>query len=358
MTRRKVLAMLKETDGFLSGEAVGEALGISRAAVGNAVKSLREDGYEIESVTNRGYRLLQAPDNLNDSELFVYLGESRMERVTCLDSVDSTNRYLAQMALDGAPDGQVVLADKQTAGRGRLARAFHSPGGMGIYFSYLIRPDAGGSVKRKPGNAYSMSETDPAAWTIITCMTAVAVSDAIETVCGIRPKIKWVNDLYLEAQVKKGGSKRKEPAYEKICGILTQMDMEPDTGHVRSVIIGIGVNVREKKSDFPKEIRDIAGSVYSATGMAVARAQLAAEMTRAMDRMRSAMPDSEGLYLSRYREASILPGMEIDVISGDTGKRARALSIGSDYALRVRYEDGTEEDLRGGEVSIRMKRLR
>ena len=355
-TKDAILAMLIREEGFVSGEAVGEALGISRAAVGNAVKALRETGYEIESVTNRGYRLQNTPDLLNAGEMHAFLDEARMERVVCLQSIDSTNRYLAQMALDGAPDGQIAVADRQTAGRGRLSRAFHSPGGMGVYFSYLIRPGAAVRGAGKQSAEAAAGEMLPSAWTQVTSMTAVAVSDAVENVCGVRPKIKWVNDLYLDAAetaARSGSGRQRKAAYEKICGILTQMDVEPDTGHVRSVIIGIGVNVAERKSDFPKEIRDIAGSVYTATGKRVMRAQLAAEMTRAMDAMRASLPDKEGAYLARYRAASILPGMDITVIAGEKERRAKAIAVGDDYALRVRYTDGTEESLRGGEVSIR-----
>ena len=327
-TKDKILSMLLSAEGFLSGEKIGEELHVSRAAVANAVKALRAGGYEIESVTNRGYRLCSVPDALNDGALLAYLEEARMERVVCLDSVDSTNRYLARMALDGAPDGQVVLADCQTAGRGRLARAFHSPQGLGVYFSYLIRPSADDT-----------NEMNPAVWTQVTGMTAVAVRDAIGNVCGEMPGIKWVNDLYLKG--------------EKICGILTQMETEPESGQVRSVIIGIGVNVAERKTDFPKELRDIAGSLFTTTGKRVMRARLAAEMTRQMDEMRKTFPDPEGIYLTRYRGASILPGTDITVINGETEKKARAVAIADDYALCVRYEDGSEEHLRGGEVSIR-----
>ena len=323
--------MLLQTDGFLSGESVGETLGISRAAVGNAVRGLREEGYDIEAVTNRGFRLVYAPDRLNRGALLAWLDVERMERVVCLESVDSTNRHLAQMALDGAPDGTVAVASAQSAGRGRLSRAFYSPAGMGVYFSYLIRPGLQGA-----------GELQPASWTRVTSMTAVAVSDAVEEVCGKRPAIKWVNDLYL------GG--------KKICGILTQMDVEPDTGHVRSIVIGIGVNVLQQKGDFPEELRTVAGSLHMATGQTPSRARLAACMTRAMDAMRGAMPDTAGVYLQKYRDASLLPGTAVTVIAGDTRKRARALAIEDDYALRVRYEDGTEESLRGGEVTIRREK--
>ena len=365
-TRDAVLAMLVKTDGFVSGEAIGESLGISRAAVAGAVKQLREDGCKIESVTNRGYRLEDMPDRMNDGMLLAWLDGERMKRVVCLDRVDSTNRYLAQMALEGAPDGQIVIADFQTAGRGRLSRAFHSPEGMGVYFSYLMRPRVSGSglreasakrSRKRANSGVDRAEDMPSSWTSVTSMTAVAVSNAIESVCGIRPRIKWVNDLYL------GGSpaatRRKtdtQPFGDKICGILTQMDMEPDTGHVRSVIVGIGVNVAEKKTDFPKELRGIAGSVYTATGKRIFRAQLAAAMAREMDILRVSLNDPDGIFLARYREASLLPGADVTVVSGETGRNARAIGIEPDFALRVRYEDGTEESLRGGEVSIRTAR--
>ena len=270
------------------------------------------------------------------------LSEARMERVVVLDSVDSTNRYLVQMAHEGAPDGQVVIANSQTAGRGRLSRSFHSPEGMGVYFSYLIRPEQSAKIQENNDALQSgavKEELSPAAWTKVTSMTAVAVSDAVEVVCGVRPRIKWVNDLYL-------GEK-------KICGILTQMDTEPGSGQVRSIVIGVGVNVHHKTEDFPEEIRDVAGSLLTETGKHIPRMLLASEMTRAMDRMRASIADPDGHYLARYREASMLPGTDVTVISGDVQRTAKALSIEDDYALRVRYDDGTEECLRGGEVSIR-----
>ena len=341
-TRDAILAMLIKSDGFVSGETIGETLGISRAAVAGAVKQLREDGCEIRSVTNRGYRLEQVPDRMNSGMLLAWLDEARMERVLCLDCVDSTNRYLAQMALDGAPDGQIVIADAQTAGRGRLSRAFHSPEKMGVYFSYLMRPSGG------------RTEDMPASWTSVTSMTAVAVSNAIESVCGIRPQIKWVNDLYMPTAKTGKAKKTAVPFGEKICGILTQMDMEADTGHVRSVIVGIGINVAERKSDFPQDLRGIAGSLYTATGKKVLRAQLAAAVACEMDAMRASLNDPDGTYLARYREASVLPGKAVTLISGETERNGEAIAIEDDFALRVRYEDGTEESLHGGEVSIRM----
>ena len=167
-TKDRVLALLIRSDGALSGEAIGDSLGISRAAVNGAIQSLRGEGYEIASATRRGYRLENAPDRLTAGEVFSFLDEARMERVVCLENVDSTNRYLAQLALEGAPDGQVVMADSQTAGRGRLSRAFHSPAGLGVYYSYLIRPDSStrsGKDETHPVSGAAHPEYSPAAWT-------------------------------------------------------------------------------------------------------------------------------------------------------------------------------------------------
>ena len=409
-TKDHVLATLISATEPVSGEALGTRLGVSRAAVNAAIGALRDDGYEIASAPRRGYELLNAPDRLgvgeiaayftspkndfcetNPREIEAHVGHSpktfplegkvspkatdevldnmsdRFNRILVLDEIDSTNRLLMQMAGEGAPDRQVIIADHQSAGRGRLGRAFSSPAGMGVYMSYLIRPgetphptpvgattrvadvhrtsirdlrtSTGGSHPSR-GRSGISATTGAAAWTAVTSWTAVAVSDAIERVTGLRPYIKWVNDLYLNDK--------------KICGILTQMDMDAESGEARSIVIGIGVNVNERKSDFNKEIRDIAGSLRMATGERVNRAQLAAGMIRALDEMYDAWPEDRERYLRAYREASLLPGRKINVISGNVTRKATALSVGDDFSLKVRYEDNSTESLTGGEVSIRL----
>ena len=387
-TKDHVLATLISATEPVSGEALGTRLGVSRAAVNAAIGALRDDGYEIASAPRRGYELLNAPDRLGLGEIAAYFTSpkngfrdgnalitfpfegkvspkvtdevsvevsDRFNRILVLDEIDSTNRLLMQMAGEGAPDRQVIIADHQSAGRGRLGRVFSSPAGMGVYLSYLIKPDG---------------RLGAAAWTAVTSWTAVAVSDAIERVTGLRPAIKWVNDLYLPESAQSGAGKPttrtginpagKRSAHadinpgRKICGILTQMDMDAESGEVRSIVIGIGVNVNERKSDFNKEIRDIAGSLRMATGERVNRAHLAAEMIRALDTMYDAWPEEHERYLRDYREASILPGKKINVISGNVTRKAMALSVGEDFSLKVRYEDGKTESLTGGEVSIRM----
>ena len=339
MLKDNVLAILlrsEETGDFVSGASVSRDLQVSRAAVNQAVKALRADGYEIESVTNRGYRLVSGPDRITVGSLQALLGDERMKRVLCFDSTDSTNKRLQEAVLNNEDaNGLIAVANEQTAGRGRLGRTFSSPQDMGIYLSLLIRPD---SSNITPQNTFS--------WTMLTSWTAVAVCRAIETVCGVQPGIKWVNDLLLNGR--------------KICGILTQMELESETGTIRDIIIGIGVNVQEREEDFPEELRDIAGSLFMATGKKTDRTLLAAEMIRQLDRMcadwyrlQAGSSQLAFSYLNDYREHSLVTGRQISVITPRETKEAVAESIGEDFSLHVRYMDGSEEDLRGGEISIR-----
>lgn len=181
MTKDAVLAILRKENDYISGEHISRLLGVSRAAVNTAVKALRADGYEISSSTNKGYHLDAVPNSISAQELAAYLDEARMQTVECLASVDSTNNRLRELALAGAPNGQVVLANEQTQGKGRRGRAFASPQDNGIYLSILFHPD-----------------TLPTDIVEITAWTAVATNNAIEEVCGVRAGIKWVNDLVID----------------------------------------------------------------------------------------------------------------------------------------------------------------
>ncbi|MCR4901418.1 MAG: biotin--[acetyl-CoA-carboxylase] ligase [Butyrivibrio sp.] len=325
MTKDKVLAVLKNNNDYVSGESISGELGLSRMAISTAVKSLRQDGYEIESVTKKGYKLLKAPDKLTIGELLAYVDKNRIERVKCLDSTESTNKLLQSMAMEGAKDGQVVIANEQTKGRGRLGRTFNSPKDGGIYFSYLMKPQ-----NRSPQDA-----------TCLTAWTAVAISDAIEEVCGITPGIKWVNDLVLNKK--------------KICGILTEMSIESESGMISSIIIGIGVNVNELTTDFPEEIQNIASSIRIETGKVFSRSRIAAAMIKHMDILNQNWPDSKDKYLEKYIQKSVTVGQDVSVsFSGeDVPRHAYAETINSDYTLQVKYEDGTTEAVSSGDVSVR-----
>ncbi len=321
-TKDAVIAALRKQDDYVSGETLGKTLGISRAAVNSAIRSLRDDGYEILSSTNKGYAISSAPDKINCGELLAYLPPKRVENVLCVDCVDSTNNALRAMAFDGAKAGQIMIAEAQTAGRGRYGRQFVSPKGKGIYISALLRPD-----NVEPQNA-----------AFITAWVAVAVSNAVEKVSGIRPVVKWVNDLLL-------GNK-------KICGILTEMSVESENGHIQYVIIGAGLNVNETAEDFPEELREKATSLYEYTGRKFSRAQIAAEIIKEFDIMAKAFPADKAKYLSAYRKDCVTVGKNVRVC-GKEEKKGVAKEISDDFGLVVRFENGEEKTVSSGEVTVR-----
>lgn len=321
MTRDAVLAILREEDYYVSGEKISSRLGISRAAVNTAVKTLRAEGYKILSATNKGYYLKEVPNSLTANELSVYLPAKRMASVYCCESVDSTNNRLREIAFSEAPDGQTIIANEQTNGRGRRGRNFISPKDNGIYLSMLFRPDS-----------------LPSDMSAITAWTAVAVNNAIESVCGIRPGIKWINDLVLSRK--------------KLCGILTEMSIESESGQIQYVIIGIGLNVNGDTSALPHILDQIATTLAIETGKTFCRAQLAAEIIKQLDKMRTEWPCSKQTYLDAYRADDITVGEKITVIQGSKRKAGTASEITDDFLLHVCYEDGSNDLLSGGEVRI------
>lgn len=321
MTKKSVLTILRNENDYVSGEKISKLLGVSRAAVNTAVKTLRAEGYEILSSTNKGYYLNAVPDCLSVNELQAYLGEERMQSVMCLDSVDSTNNKIRDLALSGAPDGQLVIANEQYNGRGRRGRDFVSPKDKGVYLSMLFRPDS-----------------LPADIVEITAWTAVAVNNAIQSVCGMRAGIKWVNDLIFNQR--------------KVCGILTEMSVESESGYVQYIIIGIGMNVNEVETDFPQELRDTATSLSMETNAEYARAQLAAEIIKELDALRSAWPQEKQSFLELYKRDNITIGKEISIVRSSEIKEGMAVSIGEDFSLNVCYKDGSRENLSSGEISI------
>ncbi len=308
---------------FVSGSHISERFGVSRAAVWKAVSALREEGYEIESVTNRGYRLCREPDLLNEARVRAQLeGHPWRERVQVLDTVDSTNTRCKLLAASGAPEGTVVIADCQTGGRGRLGRSFASPAGQGVYLSAILRP-----------------ECEPRQLTHLTAMVAVAVLDAIEELTGLRAGIKWTNDIVCSAR--------------KLCGILTELSIEAETGGVQYAVVGIGFNCAQRPEDFPEEIRDMAGSLFMATGRPVDRSALAAATVRQLARMNGALLTRKAEYLQRYARDCVTIGARVRIVRAGEERYALATGIDADAGLCVRYDDGTQEVVNTGEVSVR-----
>lgn len=305
----------------MSGEAISETLGLSRAAVWKAVDGLRKDGYEIQAKTGLGYSLTQAPDVLTQEELRHHIpdGLTVGQTLETLDTVDSTNTYLKNKATQGAPHGMVVVAEHQSAGRGRMARAFHSPPGTGIYMSVLLRPTCA-----------------PQALMGLTAMVAVAVCEAVEQVCGLQPSIKWPNDVVVSRR--------------KLCGILTELSVEGETGRVESVVVGLGINVGQET--FPEELSDCAVSLKQ-LGYSVSRPQLAAAMITALDGVAEKLACPE-VYVTPYRQRCVNLGQALELVRLDgTTQQVTGVAIDEGFALVVRHGDGREETLQSGEVSVR-----
>lgn len=253
------------------------------------------------------------------SDIKSHLPADLSDKIEYFDVLDSTNDYLKKRVSE--LQSGIVIADCQTAGRGRHGRGFISPSGCGVYVSMLFRPDC------------AISDLTP-----LTCCAAVAVSSAIENVCGVKPAIKWVNDLIL-------GTK-------KVCGILTETVIDPYSD-IASVIMGIGVNVNEPPSPFPEQLRDIAASIDAAAGVHADRALLAAEIIKKLYSLRENIPDSFKKYLEPYRKACISLQKNAVLVRGGKNEPVYVEDIDDDFALVVRHSDGSLETVYSGEVSIR-----
>ena len=236
------------------------------------------------------------------------------------NTIDSTNTEAKRLAEMHAPHGTVVIADSQTAGRGRLDRSFHSPAGTGIYFSVVLRPDL-----------------TPQQLMPLTCAAAVAACNAVEKVSAIRPGIKWTNDLVVNGK--------------KLGGILTELRLNGN-GLVDYAIIGIGINCGQKAGDFPAEIENIATSLFLCTGQKADRARLAAALIETLSDMAENLKNPDA-FLPQYRTNCITIGQEISLLRGDEIRHGKAMDVDNDGALVVQFADGHFETISSGEVSIR-----
>lgn len=322
MTKDKVLVLLKRSSGYLSGEAMSKEIGVSRAAVHTAIKKLRADGYDIVSTTNKGYRLKNEMDQLTVGEISSNFKRKKERNLVCLESTDSTNLRVKEMAAAGAESGTVIVANEQTAGRGRLGRSFQSDKNTGIYLSMLVRPKVG---------IEHLAE--------ITAWVAVCVASAIEEVAKQSPGIKWVNDVVMNGK--------------KVCGILTELSLEAESGNVEYIVVGIGINVHNKTTDFSEEIREVASSIDEQSGQVVNRAKLCAAIIENLEEMFLVWPNNKELYLKYYREHSVTTGKKVKLLRGGEEKQAFCEEVTEQFHLLVRYEDGTYEDVSSGEVSVR-----
>lgn len=320
-TKDQVLRALLDAQDYVSGSALARTLGVSRNAVWKAIEQLRGEGYPVEAVTNRGYRLVGGADILSVAEIEHYRAPGEIGApIELHDEITSTNNRAKELATQGAPHGTLVLADRQSTGRGRFGRAFYSPEGSGVYMSFILRPRL---------------RADRAV--MITSMAAVAVARAIEKVAGVRASIKWVNDVYLGPR--------------KVCGILCEAGLDFESGQMQYVVVGIGVNVGFM--DFPEELREKATSIANAWGRAVNRSRFTAELINEMNALYPQL--ASGSFMAESRARSNVIGREIEVLRGEERYPATAMDIDDAGALVVRAADGSLRILQSGEISVRLR---
>ena len=311
-TKQALLQALSAAEGsYISGQQLAERLGVSRAAVHKAAAALSAQGYTLEAVSRRGYRLVGGDpfcaEAAGDYPAPIHL----------YDRLESSNQTAKQLALSGAPHGTLVLTDQQSAGRGRMGRKFESPAGQGIYLSLLLRADIPAADAQT-----------------VTVSAAVAVCRAVKALCGLELSIKWVNDLYYRGK--------------KVCGILTEAGADLESGRLEWLVVGIGLNFTTPPEAFPAELRRLAGSLFPGGPAPVSRVALAAAIARELLTLCPAFD-----CLEEYRARCFVPGHWVTVCTGRETYAALALSIDDAGRLVVRRENGREEALQHGEVSIR-----
>lgn len=314
-----LLRLLENRDGFMSGSDLAREMGISRAAVWKLVQLLKEEGHAVEAVTNRGYRLAEDSDAVTAAGVERYLGDLAGKiPVEVIDECGSTNLEMKARTSE-LPAWHTLIARRQTGGRGRMGRSFYSPDGSGLYMSVLLRP--------------KLAAADAS---LITTAAAVAVCRATEMLGSERAEIKWVNDVLIRGK--------------KICGILTEAGFDMESGNMEYAVLGVGINVTEPAGGFPAEIANVAGAVFPRRERDL-RDRLSAAFLGQFYEIYTALPART--FVEEYQARSCLVGKPVDVLRGGEARRAMVLAVDDRCRLLVRYEDGTEEALFSGEVSVR-----
>ncbi|KJS15399.1 MAG: biotin [Peptococcaceae bacterium BRH_c4b] len=316
-----VLKLLRENyPDYTSGEEICKNLGVSRTAIWKHVQALRAKGYDIESQTKSGYRLLAVPDRLYPEEIYSGLETVTLGRnIYYLDSTSSTNHVARELAAGGAPEGTLVVAEAQAGGRGRMSRGWYSPHALDVLCSLILRP-----------------ELPPAEAPPVTMLAAVALARAVKDISGIKAGIKWPNDLLVNGK--------------KLCGILSEMNAEME--RVNFLVVGMGVNVNTER--FPEELSEIATSLKIESGAFVSRRLLLQKMLYQFEQL-------YGLWLARgfkpvlaeWKENCVTLNCPVRVISARETLEGWAEDVDDTGALLLRLPDGSLKQLLAGDVSLR-----
>lgn len=317
--KTKILSLLREADDYLSGQNLCERFGVTRAAVWKAIKQLEKEGYQIDAVPNRGYRLLAQPELFTERELKSRIHTKWAGReLAFYDSLGSTNVEAKRLAEEGAKEGTLVVADAQTAGRGRRGRSWQSPPSVNLYFTLLLTP------KFSPNLA-----------PMLTLVMAMAVREAVEELTGVPTGIKWPNDIVINGK--------------KAVGILTEMSVQGE--YIQHVVIGVGINVG--KQTFPKELIH-AVSLEEAAGKGLSRAALLERCMVHFEKDYALFLQTEDLSLlqKEYDNCLVNRDREVRVLDPAGEYTGIAEGINAKGELRVRTLEGFKE-IYAGEVSVR-----
>lgn len=318
--KSEILEALRETDGYVSGQDLCNKFGVSRTAVWKAIKQLKEAGYEIEAVPNKGYHIVSAPDLMNKVELESIRNTTWAgQEIYYYDVTDSTNIRAKELAEEGHPGGTLVVADRQEAGRGRRGRSWDSPSGTGIFMTLLLKPDM------NPNHA-----------SMLTLVAAMAVARAISKCANTEALIKWPNDIVI------GG--------KKICGILTEMSAQFD--FINHIVIGIGINVHNEH--FPEEIAETAGSILLQTGKRIRRAELIEQILEQFEYYYAIFMETEDLsgLVKEYNSILVNMNKSVRVLDPKEPFEGKAMGITKKGELIVDTWE-SRKMVSSGEVSVR-----
>lgn len=322
-TKLRILALLEQQDGkSISGQTLADALSLSRTSVWKGIKALQEEGYIIEAVTNKGYRLSSKSDILSIETIRLYLQPTLQSfPIYAFKTIDSTNNEARKIAIKDSINQGLVLSEEQTKGRGRMGKTFYSPNQTGVYMSFFLKPNL-----------------DMADAPLVTTATAVAVCLAIEKLTAKKPQIKWVNDIYLDGT--------------KICGILTEAVSDFESGKIETLIVGIGLNVKEPLTGFPAELDTIAGSLMSSKETEnINRNRLIAEIANQFDGIYQTI--EERSFLADYKKRCFVMGKKITFKERKQEFEAIPIDIDPQGGLVVQMADGQKRTLSYGEISIK-----
>lgn len=319
-SRDQILSLFRRNPGaFVSGQEISQTLNISRAAVWKQVESLRQAGFDIEAQRSRGYRLLGGPDRLLADEILHGLDVRKVGKsIICLEETDSTNARARQLGEDGVADGTVIIADRQSAGRGRLGRRWESPTGVNLYTSILLRPLI--PVQQAPQ---------------LTFLSAVAVAESLSQLYQLPARVKWPNDVLVNGR--------------KIAGLLNEMNAE--TEQVHFVILGVGVNLNMTGEQFPEELNYPATSVFLETGEKVDRVLFIRTFLEKLDGFYTEFIADGFVPIRRRWEALCeLMNARVRIDQQQGALQGTVVGLDNDGALRLQLDDGRVERVLAGDV--------